>query len=893
MRRRFGIHMRRLLLCAALVCFFFGLTHSFAAPTPPSAAAAPAAIAPTLDMAMIKAKLPADALAIAVSAEKARLLDATAPVGGASINDVAGAYGRLAHEFGHATAVAPATMVVLNPSPMNPNVYDGLSARQAFKLLLSSLDAAQWQALTSEQGLGLDSLSSQTQRELFIATIASRTLTVRDTNVRDRWEVQDRSSELPQARLRLGQQPRIYLPVMGTESFMSPIVPGKYYVVPDGGPQAEVYGVPVRAEVANSPKQGQLKFDAPEFHTPIPLTNLKTVGDLLARIGGLTKTELYADRHYEGQTLTVVGSPKTAWAGDLLRAVALCVTGAYRQVGRAFVLTDDIVGVGTRREVWHEFEADADAALQAQLAGADEKLRHDFDPADLPALSQAFALTPDQAQSAAGDASTHGVTSIKVPFSRLTEAQQAEARRILASVPPSSDGKSGMTLEGQIVLAHDVGLELLLPGLDAPATITQAADFLQGYIDEQRDQQTQAAQRKQAVPASPGPSLAAVLQGVAHRAVLANPRTADQVAVLVASMKKIGLNELWLDVFSEGVARVPVSKDNMKQGALAPPADHEDVLAAALKVTKGTGIAVYPALDLLTWGPKTSPVVADLTILGETSAQADARLQRRASLAALTTGGVPPPSAPPTLAVSPFAPEAKAFLTALVGALAHRSGVAGLVWRETAPSGYNIPEGLSIDEGRGCLGYTQNARVQFLRQWHVDPVDINPRTPSTDRANTALPYFDDSSSAIDAEESRLWAKFRAEADEALLRSLYAEAKTPSRPGGTPIIVAQRHGHLTGVWYAPWDLPSQPLPDALVGFSSGQREAARAKSLWHTVLLQLRPRGATTSSALAQQIGNALQDQPWNGLVLDLRAADSTQPSSSANFLTAIVEGAAR
>ena len=78
-------------------------------------------------------------------------------------------------------------------------------------------------------------------------------------------------------------------------------------------------------------------------------------------------------------------------------------------------------------------------------------------------------------------------------------------------------------------------------------------------------------------------------------------------------MKALGLNQLWLDVFSGGHSHLD-----------KPPGGGPDILTEALARTKGTGIAVIPALNLLRWGADPPPDACDLTALGETSAQAEA-----------------------------------------------------------------------------------------------------------------------------------------------------------------------------------------------------------------------------------------------------------------------------
>ncbi len=79
----------------------------------------------------------------------------------------------------------------------------------------------------------------------------------------------------------------------------------------------------------------------------------KTVGDLMARIRAVTGVEIYADRRYaELDVYSRSGVNVLIRAGDLLKTLALSVTGTCRRVASgadaAFVLTDDRVGSGIR-----------------------------------------------------------------------------------------------------------------------------------------------------------------------------------------------------------------------------------------------------------------------------------------------------------------------------------------------------------------------------------------------------------------------------------------------------------------------------------------------------------------------------------------------------------------
>ena len=399
------------LLPAALLLLGVPLSPALAQtpPTPAKPAAGPASLADAL------AALPPvpGRLVLTVGAPAVRRPPGAAPAAG--LEALAPAYGRVLRQFGAVTALAPASMTVLNASPQGPNIYDGMPPQDAFKLLAASLSDAEWGALTSEEGLRVSALETDDQRRLFAAVFPGGALRVHPPFVPGQpWrseDTRDVSGELSQARLRLGRRTDIELP-MSDHSWRGVDLPGAgtraYQVVMVGpGPSRNtLYGVPVSADAPNAPKKGDMDYSNPALQVPVSLDGLKTVGDLVARSGEVTHVELYADPHYAGKPLTLVAGAGAAPAGDLLRALAFCVTGTFRRVGPAFVLTDDLIGVGTRRQIWREFEDDADALRKGPLGAAGDKIVTAHPPRALPVFAD-----PDLGISPAQDAARRDMSS--------------------------------------------------------------------------------------------------------------------------------------------------------------------------------------------------------------------------------------------------------------------------------------------------------------------------------------------------------------------------------------------------------------------------------------------------------------------------------------------------
>lgn len=904
----------RALLCLLLATFLAATGAWAQAPAAPNAG-------PTLAAALAGVPAAPDAATLTVDAAQVTLPEGTAaPDAGAGVEAVALAFGRAAQKFGVVTAVAPPTMTLLNADPHDPNIYLGMEQSDAFTLLAASLNDAQWRALTGTRGLSPAELGAEDQRQLFAALfpggklVVQRSLQVtpalidelfaakaggneaqaqKDFEEKQRQSRRDLSGDLGQARLRLAQDVSLRMPTAGKPDRFQPLQPE---MLPNAGPRDEIvrdeqykpkdtlFGVPVRATVPNAPRPGDLDFDAPALKAPVALGGLRTVGDLVARVGAQTRTELYADPRWERKALAVTGA--AAPAGDLLRALAFCLTGTLRSVGAAYVLTADPVGLGTIRRRWADFEDEAREKAAVPVADAADRLFASRSPDDLAALGGPFALSPAQAGAlgkfdAAGGWERNNFQT--VPFAQLTPAQQDAARgyvalttqlseRMKALAGTHPDMAQGMpdlpTLQGSVRLETRPVVQLLLPSEAAPLDLLSLdTRTLFNPSNKRREQlavptktEPQAATPK---PSAPVPSLKDVLAAVPRRAILAAPRTPAAVDALVAGMKTLGLNELWLDVFSGGKAHFRAGNDRAG-----------DVLAEALRVTKDTGVRVLAVLDLFAWGRDAPAATADRDILGETSAQAAARRQEKYAQLAAARGAKAPRQAPPAgVEVSPSAPDVRGALLSVVRALAERPGVAGIVWRDATPPGYGPASRLV--SGDAALGYALPARLAFLRAAHADPLDVP--DSSYLRADTSLPGFDDA--ALTAGLAARWDKARAAAHQSLLRSLRTAAAPLAGPDRQPFVyVKQGSAYAPGEdWYGSWDGPPAPLPAFRYSWEddrTGQPPAperpavaqAKAQSKLALCVFPMSPR--LTASEVAPWIQASLKDAPWDGLVLD-------------------------
>jgi len=350
-------------------------------------------------------------------------------------------------------------------------------------------------------------------------------------------------------------------------------------------------------------------------------------------------------------------------------------------------------------------------------------------------------------------------------------------------------------------------------------------------------------------PAPPRPSLADGLRPFARRAVVVDARTADDVDSIVASMRKLGLNELWLEIFSPGIP------EKSSPEALAG----SDLLTEALKAAHGTGIHVMPVLRLLEWGPPVPASVRDLTILGE-----DAPATQKRTLTESTDSRPNPAasSAPAAVWVSPFDANVRKRLEQVVSKTAAQPGIAGMVWRKMSPPGYNS---LDDDIYTGKLGYTTAGRLAFLLSKHADPVDIDP-VPGREM-ETSLPGFDNA--AIDNTLRSEWLQFRVDEDLSLLRDLRQIA---AKASAAPVLVEarQRDDGATrrNGWYGDWEGGGSPLPAERREPVGWAEMSVQAHAESRTALFCLAPQdlgGADVASVL----GARTYGSHWDGVVLDL------------------------
>ncbi|BDI29841.1 hypothetical protein CCAX7_18920 [Capsulimonas corticalis] len=889
-----------LIACAALLGWN---SMAYADAPPPATEQTQAAVAgqaapsgpPTLAQALLQASPSDTDVALAVGADavpgsaSTPLLDpdTRAPL-------VAAAYGYLAQDFHGVTAIAPPTMTVFNADPGKPNPFDGMPPTDSFKMLLGSLDEGQWKLITGKVGIGVSDLTTDDQKNLFLAIfpidsvlLAPRTggLTGGDTSSSPKLTADD----LQRAKLRIGQRVRMGLPIEGKDnSSLIADAPSNgelnytaMNITGNDDGVTKLYGVPLRATVPNTPKESDLDYDAAPLTAAIDLTGIKTVGDLVTRIGVATHIELYADRRYEKQNVLLRG-PSTARARDLLQALALCVRGTYRKIGPAYVLTNARIGAGASQVTLIRFAQTAEMARKNAIDAAGDRAYQTQKGLDNNQFDEGLSMTDDQktqARKQSGDYPGNDIT-FTAPLDQLTPSQQALAKDLIqkwnANVQINGGNSTPMRLTASRPLSLWLNTTVVMstPAIPGPIVLDdylgrtgllKPSTKLINELNQKRSAETPEATPATDVkpppsPAPPKPNFAAIFAPFPVRGVIARPQTVADLNKMIDQMHAIGFNQLWLDVFSSGQSHLD---------------DKPNLFAAARAKAKGMGITVLPMITPLNWGSNAPADLQDLTMSGENSAQAAAWRQRFEKVA---YQGMSPEEAdkqpqPTDLYVDPASSAVSRTLVSFVSRLASTPNIPTIVVSGQMPPGYSLASG-DNDTGSGyILGYTEAARLAFLRANHVDPIDLDGEVYINSPVNQwRIPEFHDWE--VQSAVSVKWNEYRTQIATNFLKNLLAAAQS-SAGQSTGLMVCSQGASWVQGWYGLWRNPAAPIPHATKhsweeGTPAAVEQEARAQTTTAIAILPIW--GFQTRQAMADTIKNI--GAGWNGFVIDLNSPES-------------------
>ena len=722
-------------------------------------------------------------------------------------------------KVGDLTVFAPVTMTILSVDFPIPNIYANLQSSDAFTLLVTTLTHGQWDALTSEEGLGPLDLNSDEQRSLWSAALRfpEKVLLHKKGDPYGSGVGVDITDKLNQFTLHLRRSVDVMIP-LSDKSYHKLDSADKL-----SAPNYDIENVPQQATnvggfvpkqvVPNGPKPSDLDYSDSRFDTPVSLAAVPNLGVLITRIGLATKTELYCDKRMEKFHVSMSPAAGTARAGDILKCIALAVTGTYRRVGPAFILTNDVIGMGTKIALVSDFNQRANTLLRTPLGEAGDKISASHSIWDLPLSSAAdLDFSPEEhkemlAQNPWADSSSSYLT---LNMAELTPPQRANVLASANEMVKNPQHYPGGTpnISGKFMLNCTAELDASVPGVDGNISLPDIE--LWGLFEpsqKSREKRTQTARAagtnaggtKNKASVSPAASKLLVDQFRAitsRRAIVVTPTTVAEATETVANAQALGFNQVFINVFSESTAPGAHLTGDISKTGIA-------MLNAAIKAAHGRGIAVFAYVDLLTWPKDTPSALRDLDIRGEDSAAESVRQQMTW---ASSSGPHHGPSANDLpMSVSPLNPQVQKVLLSVHQELAEVHGLAGIVWADTATAGY-VDNSYNDDE----MGYTPPLRLVFVRKEHVDPVDIAP-TDVFANVDTTLPIMSMDDSAL-GNLQRDWLVYRTTGLDRLLRQLRTTVDPPQETAGHNkiLLVAERTDHDPG-WFGSWDGPLASMP----------------------------------------------------------------------------------
>lgn len=882
-----------------------------------------------------------------------------------ALRDVAAFFDRKIVLTGSVSVLAPTTMVVLNPRPNKPDLFAGLSQTDKLRMLLATLSPAQWRRLGGANGLGANDLTAPAQRSLFSSVLPDPFRFQRffvtpppgaddpeygpahaDYGPSRATRTTLSPGQRASVRLVLVRRVTLFVPVpgrpgepnaqafstvqtwlapgAGTDSFLQTV---PVFTPPSlfRGTRTEAYRVLLRQEVPARAKPGDLAFDAAGLNAPVSLAG-KTVNELVRRAGQACRLELRADARLGALPVTVLGGgggAQSVRAGDLLRALSLAVTGTFRRVSAGgetvFVLTDDVIGLGTRQarlDAWvrtAQEETLGQMAEQKRRIAAEQPDQYlDFARDDPHALSagaqEKIAAARQKRWSFSGVGASINVADLAPVDQQLVREVQDRAASGGGGADFTLGGSDRKIGPGQVGVRVSVLLAYRVPG--APGVVEEGT-FLgwNGSVDSLW------ADSDDAAPApDPDPAVAAMPAGRIDlassatgtpRALVARPADPDQAIALVEEARRRGFNQFWL---------------SLPDASSAADAESNALLAACLKAGTKNGVAVFAAVSLLrddrqrvapTGEPDNAAAAApeappatiinadaasggddlDRNVLGETRGE-EAR-REAAILAAntseewrrllqqtfLRTGDLLRVDDPDVLS------RLKKRLVALVAT----PGLAGLVLEDTAAPGYADPGGSLLANRyprRNGFGYTPGLRLAFLRQASVDPLDLPAGSGS---GEFDLPFFSAEKRSFASADAlgaggpntvsnsppapMAWNAFRYARNRQFLHELCVALRA-ARPD-LPLFLAERGE--TPVWFSRWE-QNEALPFYSWAYSeTGQPPAppkqARKSSSFNLLRVAVDPLDKTRLSPwMMKDLVSSLKD--WNGVVFDLRDGDA-------------------
>ncbi len=659
--------------------------------------------------------------------------------------------------------ICPVQMTVIDPDyKQAPNLYEGLPRKMKVLYLVSTLNKSQFE-MACASGIGMNSLNQEQQavyRSILPSVFKYQTTLV--SNPFDRNAERDPGTE---TTLTTEQESQVLLKIhkelslgvrLGTDGGFSAISGqrwDRYKIGSRVSSRIDVatedknssFGLEIRKTSLNELKPSDLDYKNSILDAQLPLAASTNVKDLCLAVSNLTHLVIIADARFQDEKVETLGG--SARAGDVLKGLALGLTGTYRKVGNTYILTSDKEGIGTKMTklaFWHwnlsQISRHESEKWSSQI-GANPALHSISYSAD-------DSLTPNDAMRKFMETDFEQ-GSKTMPASLLSPAW--------LKLLNSKDNHFGAPLRTDVAEPWEsVFWSFVVPG---PETLT--------WEDELDDMNafSRYAERHPVQRSGPEPKRAA-LKDVPNAAFIYVSDSPDDASHLPELVQDYGFSQLWLQT------------------------TNRDALSAAIEAGKAIGVKVRLVVAPFTATGNVSVNQIDLSILGmgytESRSLIDGSEWVQESNNMFSTN----------LRKAQFLDEEHGQLAKTwqkLVALAKVPGSAGVVVLSGTPAGYEkqsdwaeySPPQLAAPI---AMGYTTGLREKFARANAVDPVDLlevryesdlNPLDQSISSFGYLNNYRYGKVSENPPSLRDKWDRFRFDTNDAQLRKFLSGFSSPT------------------------------------------------------------------------------------------------------------------
>lgn len=627
------------------------------------------------------------------------LLDSPHPVPGThndtwTSEQLAAAIGLQAVNIGGVTCWISPTMRIFPEPHTAPDISAAMPLKRLRAQLFNSLKEDQKNLLLSEQGLGLNDLNLAQQR-LFLKSLPGQLTTRSSTTFVSYPEKAWPEDTIQSVRMRLVRQPLVKLIPTHPKLQDAPArifqlaIPRHElsYMHTEQLPNGSTLSNPVYThelpgtllgavlfrEGTNRLKPSDLNYLAPELRVAIPLSPTTTVGELVAQIAKATRAELHCDPRLGAYVVHCRGN--SAPASSVLQALARMLTATFRRIeGQAWLLAaekESLAARVARRQEWVEPAMKEAEALTAKAFPTwDLNAVPPIGPlADIKAGRQPLSALPAEIRQKVEEHRNRYDDKADADEQRLLSENKVKFRVGDVTLTPDS-------FEADFVMVSaDLEGQLVFPD----GTVARDPLILQA-VKGLEDGDTTRYPETVALKNAPTLLLRA-----------STPEEARERVQLAASL---GIKTLWLEL--------PLKAD---------PDSEQSLLRAAIQEGNTKKVSVGAAVHLLAATPDPDAADRDERLIGGRSLPYPYPLLKDQ----------------PFEWVAPDAPGVAARVKARLEKLAGVKGLVGLCFLSTAAPGYGVKLNTTPAEGFG--GRPAN-RLAFVRQFHIDPQDLDRGTVS-------------------------------------------------------------------------------------------------------------------------------------------------------------------